>query len=339
MKHLRYLLLAALVAMPLTACDEDTAIVEDVTIIGRISGTVTVDGAGMSGVSVTLVGPTSQAVTTGSGGTFTFSSVEAGIYGVSISTSNTEVTFAESAKTATITTQGQTATVDFAGAYIRTGSIQGVVLAGTTGVVGVTATLTGGPESLAGSTAVVATSTVGGAFSYSGLRKGTYTVTLSNVPTNVMIADLANDVTIGEPGGSATTAFAGDLLENAMISGVVLADGEALGQVTVTLSGAATAETITNAAGEYAFMNLLPGSYTVTISGYDADVAFSRTTYTSDLNYGDHWVLNFGGEGNTADVAIERITNLAGASVDRNNVLGRIIVTWEWTRATRTFLA
>jgi len=72
MKHLRYFLLAALVALPLTACDEDKNPVEEVVIVGTVTGTVSADGSGLSGVAVALVGAVDQSATTGAGGTYTF---------------------------------------------------------------------------------------------------------------------------------------------------------------------------------------------------------------------------------------------------------------------------
>ena len=130
MKHLRYLLLAALVALPLTACDEDDDPIVEVTIYGTVSGTVAAEGTGLSGVSVTLVGQASQSATTGAGGTFTFTNVEAGSYGISIDAStHTDVSFSQTSKTTTIATSGETVSVDFSGSYIRTATITGVVTA------------------------------------------------------------------------------------------------------------------------------------------------------------------------------------------------------------------
>ena len=88
MKHLRYLLMAALVAMPLVACDEDddgtTTPTTPVVVTGTVSGTVSIEGTGVAGVSVSLVGATSQTATTGSGGGYSFANVDAGSYGVAI---------------------------------------------------------------------------------------------------------------------------------------------------------------------------------------------------------------------------------------------------------------
>ena len=53
-KRFRFLALAALVLLPLAACDDgdDVVVPDDVT--GSISGTVTIDATGAAGITVTL---------------------------------------------------------------------------------------------------------------------------------------------------------------------------------------------------------------------------------------------------------------------------------------------
>lgn len=194
MKHLRYLLMAALVAMPLTACDEDNdPVVPDpvVTITGTVSGTVSIEGVGVAGVSVSLVGATSQTATTGSGGGYSFANVEAGSYGVAISGTPSDATFATSSATTSITTQGQTVTVDFSGNYIRTSSIAGQVMAEGMGIAGVAVTATG-PEG-----AKSAVTDNAGNYSFSGLRAGDYTIAISNVPAAYTFTTTTQTVTVG----------------------------------------------------------------------------------------------------------------------------------------------
>ncbi|MFC1791520.1 collagen binding domain-containing protein, partial [Gemmatimonadota bacterium] len=324
MKHLRYLLMAALVAMPLTACDEDDGGTTAVVVTGTIAGTVSAEGQGLSGVSVTLVGASTQSATTGANGTYTFANVEAGSYGVAIDDSAyPEVAFGQTSKSTTITVQGDAPLVDFAGTFIRTASVQGLVIAGQSGVAGVTATLTGGPDSVTKNDQT----NPGGEFSFTGLRAGTYTVVITQIPANYLFATTNNSVTISGVGETATTAFTGTELLPAKIMGVVLADGQPLGQVDVDLTGDATADALTDAAGAYVFDDLEPGTYTVTISGYDQDrYFFASPAQTVTVDYGDERVLNFGGDGNTASVSIERITNAAGVSVNRAAVAGMVIV-------------
>ena len=80
-------------------------------------------------MSVTLVGATSQSATTGAGGAYSFTGVEAGSYGVAISDFPADVSFSTVSKTTSITSQGQVATVDFSGSYIRTATVSGNVMA------------------------------------------------------------------------------------------------------------------------------------------------------------------------------------------------------------------
>ncbi len=206
MKHLRYLLMLALVAMPLTACDEDDdddgQIIEPTPAVGTVSGTVSVEGAGIAGVSVNLVGATSQSATTGSGGTYSFTGVEEGSYGVTIADFASDVSFSTTSKTTAITQDGQTVTVDFSGSYIRTSTIAGSVTVGGMGLAGVSVTATG-PEG-----ASSAVSDNAGNFSLSGLRAGDYTVAISDVPAAYSFATTSFNITLGT-GEAKTATFVG----------------------------------------------------------------------------------------------------------------------------------
>jgi len=194
MKHLRYLLMAALVAMPLTACDEDANTPVDVTpvlITGTVSGTVSIEGTGVAGVSVSLVGATAQTATTASGGGYSFTGVTAGSYGVAISGVPSGAIFATTSATTSVTTQGQTVTVDFSGQYIRTSSIGGQVMAGGMGIAGVSVTATGSEG------AKSAVTDNAGSYNFSGLRAGNYTVALSNIPAAYTFATATQTITVG----------------------------------------------------------------------------------------------------------------------------------------------
>ena len=324
MKHLKYLLMLALVAMPLTACDEDDDDeVVDVPVVGTVAGTVSAEGSGLAGVSVTLSGAQTLSATTDASGAYSFTNVEAGSYGVSIDASNhSDVTFPQTAKSTAITTQGQTATVDFSGSYIRTASITGTVIAGSQAVAGVTVTVTGGPDSVTKTD----DTDLGGDFSISGLRGGDYTITLSDVPANFNFAQMAKDITV-ETGGQGSATFVGTELEEAVIMGSVLAGGSGVGGVTVTLSGGASATETTNANGEFTFDELDPGSYTVTISGWDEEkYEFDVTELSADVDYGDVEELVFSGNIiSLAKISINAITT-GGGPINLGNVFGQIEV-------------
>ena len=129
-------------------CDDDTAVSPvapptPAPIFGTVSGTVSVEGSGLAGVSVNLAGAASQSASTGSSGGYSFDNVPAGTHSVQISGAPDEVTFASTTTVVTIATSGQTAAADFSGTYIRTSTIAtGSVTAGDEGVVA-TVTATG----------------------------------------------------------------------------------------------------------------------------------------------------------------------------------------------------
>ena len=173
-KQFRLLAMAALLVLPLAACDEgdDTPLAPTVT--GSVTGTVTVDGTGQAGVTVTL--SNGKTATTSATGQFTISDVPAGAYTATITGYPTDVSFPATTQAAVIATSGQVVVVNFPGSRIRTSSIQGsVTTTGGVGLTGVTVTLSG-TESRTATTAA-------GQYAITGLRAGTYTVAITTVPT------------------------------------------------------------------------------------------------------------------------------------------------------------
>ena len=291
MKHLRYLLMAALVAMPLMACDEDSDPVVEVTIYGTVTGTVSAEGTGLSGVGVTLVGSTSLSSTTGAGGTYTFTNVEAGGYGVSIDAStHSDVSFSQTSRTTTIATSGETVTVDFGGSYIRTATITGVVSASGAPLGGIAVTVTGGGDNATNNSVTNA----GGEYFATGLRAGAYTVSFT-APADVTFATTSAAVTVAT-GETKTAHFPGAAVQLATISGAVTVDNVGTAGITVTLGGAAVAATETGPGGAYTFTNLTPGAYTVTVTA-PANVTFGTSVKPITVGEGDNGVVNFAGEG------------------------------------------
>ena len=194
-------------------CDDDETVtpvapVVPAPIFGTVSGTVSVEGSGLVGVSVNLVGAASQSASTGSSGGYSFGNVSAGTHSVQISGAPVEVAFVSTTTVVTITTSGQTVTADFSGNYIRTSSITGSVTAGGEGVVA-TVTATGGGM-LMSEQAVVGSSDTDGNFELTGLRAGTFHVTISDFG-DIEFPVTTRDVTVGV-GLSANVSFdaAGD---------------------------------------------------------------------------------------------------------------------------------
>ena len=272
MNRLKLLATATLMALTFTACDEgQPPIVEpppEPAAVGTISGTVTIEGTAASGITATL--SSGATTTTGSGGSFAFSGVEEGTYTVTISGFPEDATFAQVTQSATIATDGQNVQLNFAGEYIRSSAVVGNVVAadammsGGDGqpetLVGVTVTL--GGEHAMGETMETAED---GGFAFTGLRAGTYTVTISDFPEDVSFetVSLEIEVEVGEVGSA---DFTGHFIRTSAVEGQVVIEGEGLPGITVTLSGGPADESytaMTDADGMYRFEELRPGDYTV----------------------------------------------------------------------------
>ncbi len=332
MKHLRYFLMAALVAMPLTACDEDSDPVVETIEYGTVTGTVSAEGTGLSGVGVTLIGPTSLSASTGAGGTYTFTNVEAGSYGVAIdASSQTDVSFSQTSKATSIANEGDQVTVDFSGSYIRTATITGTVTADGAPLGGVAVAVTGGPDNFTNNSVTNA----GGEYFATGLRAGTYTVTITG-PDGVTFNTTSAPVTVAT-GETKTAHFPGDAIQMATIAGAVTVDNVGTAGVAVALSNTAGAVAATESGvnGAYIFMNVTPGSYTVTIT-QPAETTFDVLAKDVTVAEGDAGVINFAGAGpvEPATLSIQSIT-VGGAPIVLTNVAGQIEVTLNLTRGDR----
>ncbi len=160
---------------------------------GTISGTITSDGVPLSGVEVIIDGWTGANATTGALGQYSFAQIPLGDYTITLQTYPGDVGFPMTQTLAALSSDGQTAVVDFAGAYVRTASISGQVTLGGTGLAGVDVTSIGPDQTLA------STTDLDGNYAFPGLRAGAYTVTMAQPSTfyfPVMSYDTA--VAVGE---------------------------------------------------------------------------------------------------------------------------------------------
>jgi hypothetical protein len=256
--------------------------------------------------------------------------VEAGSYGITISSTPSDVSFPVTSKTTTITTSGETKTVDFTeGEFIRTAAITGTVTSDGAPLAGIAVVVTGGPDAISNSSVTNA----GGEYFATGLRAGTYTVTITPPASGVDFASTSATVTVAT-GETKTAQFPGDAIEMATISGAVTVDNNGQAGVAVVLSnaGGTVAETETGPGGAYSFMDLTPGEYTVTITA-PADVTFTTLTKDVTVAEGANGVVNFAG--NSPDVpATISIQSLmqGGAPIVLTNVMGQVEVTVNVTR-------
>jgi hypothetical protein len=98
-------------------CDQGTSIVAP-EVTGTISGTVTIDGVGAAGVTVSM--STGVTATTGATGQYSFTNVQAGAFTVTISGYPADVSFPTTTNAVVLATSGQVITLNFPGTRAST---------------------------------------------------------------------------------------------------------------------------------------------------------------------------------------------------------------------------
>ncbi len=291
MKSLKYLALATLVAFAACSSDGGTTPAPET---GSITGVVTIEGTGASGVTVSL--SSGATATTDGSGAYSFADVPAGAYTVSISGYPSDATFSTSAKAAVISSSGQVVSVNFDGSFIRTSAIVGSVMtADGTGMSGVTVSISG-----QGASSSKTTGSNGQTDPFTGLRAGSYTVTISGYDaTNYTFAETSKTVTLNT-GDLQIVSFEGTPKTTASIVGSLFLDVAtpangvfdtnletklAVANVPIFLEGSVndTMTVLTDANGDYSFPNLTAGSYRVTYKGTPADLP-SAVSFSGDAS-------------------------------------------------------
>ncbi len=153
--------------------------------------------------------------------------------------------------------------------------------------------LSGVTLTLGGAASGTVTSYAGGNYSFANLANGTYTVTpslagYSFTPTSITVT-VNNGNAIGR--NFTATPLSGGTYS---ISGTVTTSGgSALSGVTMVLTGASSGSATTDANGNYTFIGLANGTYTVTpsLTGY----TFSPTSATVTVSGGNVGGVNFTG--------------------------------------------
>ena len=288
----------------LASCDDDDPVAPPppppappAPIVGTVSGTVSVEGSGLEGVTVNLLGAASQSKSTGSSGGYSFADVPAGTHSVQISGAPAEVAFPSMAMVVTIATSGQTATADFSGDYIRTWEISGTVV--TAGGEGVVATVTAtGKGMLMDEQPVVRISNTDGDFVVPGLRAGDYTVTISQFGDHEFAVS-SRTVTVVAGESTSVTFVAGPEPEGTTgsITGqVVTAAGDGI-VATVTAVGTGedgvTQTGVSDTEGDYELPGVEAGDYRVTISEFSDDHEFAVSSRTVTVVAGESASVTF----------------------------------------------
>lgn len=278
MTKLRGALAILCLALLFTACDEG-----DRAISGTITGIVSAEGSGLTGVTVGL--STGQTTTTDGAGGFSFQNLPSGNYVVEISGfDGAGAQFTSTTRTAVVNESGQTITVDFSGSFIRTSILTGTVTVSDVGALeNVTATVSGIDSKST-------TTDAEGRYTLGGLRTGTHTITISGFDANLyQFTPNPTQATVAV-GATEVVSFAGTVIRSARVTGALFLDENAkndafdgreaenlleVAGITLTLQGPGVEDnqsTTTDSTGSFEFDSLVAGSYVLAVDTSDADI-------------------------------------------------------------------
>jgi hypothetical protein len=206
--HLCRPIVFAAAALVAAACDEGPTAVP----AGDVTVRVVVEGQGLQGVSVELSGEGSpRSAVTGSGGEVDLGDIPAGLYTVRIENPDPDLYAFLSATQSLSVIEDRSVTATFEGSIVRESSIAGAVLVGGAPLEGAEVRLTG-PEGER-----TAPSDASGAFGFTQLRRGTYTVSLTNPDPNAYeFAAASSEVQVARA-QAATLDFIGEELPPVLV--------------------------------------------------------------------------------------------------------------------------
>ncbi len=257
-----------------------------------VRGSVTVEGAGLSGVAVRLSGMSDAQATTDANGQYSFTGLRAGRYAVEISGFDSdEVGFSSTSGSADLGV-GDTEVVSFDGTYLRTAGIRGQVSVEGAGLAGVTVSLSGEGDDR------TATTDAGGQYAFSKLRAGDYSVAVSGYDMDAIGFDATSQSVTVALGETANVRFDGAYLRTSGVVGQVSVAGMGISGVAVTLASADmdSMTDTTDASGFYSFSALAAGDYTVSITVASEAYVFSTTSMDVTLADDESMTVNFRGE-------------------------------------------
>ncbi len=257
-----------------------------------VRGSVTVEGDGLSGVTVRLSGMSDAQATTDASGQYSFTGLRAGRYAVEISGFDSdEVGFSSTSGSADLGV-GDTEVVSFDGTYLRTAGIRGQVSVEGAGLAGVTVSLSGEGDDR------TATTDAGGQYAFSKLRAGDYSVAVSGYDMDAIGFDATSQSVTVALGETANVRFDGAYLRTSGVVGQVSVAGMGISGVAVTLASADmdSMTDTTDASGFYSFSALAAGDYTVSIMVASEAYVFSTTSMDVTLADDESATVNFRGE-------------------------------------------
>jgi len=277
---------ATLLAVPLIqACGEGTT---PPPPTGSFAGKVMIEGEGIDGVNVAL--SSGETATTAGGGAYRFDDIEEGTYTITISGYPEDASFASASASATLRDDGQLVTVDFSGKWVRTAALLGSVTVEGNPIVGIMVKIAGMSESetLTGS---------GGQYSFTGLRKGDYTVQISEYDDeDIGFSSTVEPVEL-DVGQSMVKNFEGTYVRASSILVEVKIEGNGIEDVEVSIQGKGeTHGDDTQGNGSVLFEDLRKGEYVIVITNPDPDeYEFEETSQRVEVAYDDMENVQFSG--------------------------------------------
>ncbi|MGC2793283.1 MAG: carboxypeptidase regulatory-like domain-containing protein, partial [Candidatus Sulfotelmatobacter sp.] len=233
-----------------------------------------------SGATVTLGGAGSATTTANSSGTYSFTGLANGSY--TVAASKTGFTFSPSSLQVTINGANVTdGNFVVSAAPPNTFSISGTISPAASG--------SGVAVTLGGAASATTTANSSGAYSFSGLANGSYTITASKSGFTFSPSTLPVTVSGANVTGENFTASALPPTTYS-ISGTISTAANGSG-ATVTLSGAASATATANSSGSYSFTGLANGSYVV--SARKSGFSFSPSSLQSTVSGANVTGVNF----------------------------------------------
>jgi hypothetical protein len=222
-----------------------------------ITGTITRDGSGLQGVSVTASGGHSQSVTTNSNGIYTLTNVVYGSTGITITPSLTGHSFSPSSRSVSGPVTSNVTGENFTAAFL-TYTITGTITRDGSGLQGVTVTASGGHSQ------TVSTNS-SGVYTLTNVVYGTTNITITPSLTGHSFSPSSRSVS-----GPVTSNVTGQNFTAALltytITGTITRDGSGLQGVTVTASGGHSQSVTTNSNGVYTLSNVVYGTTNITIT-------------------------------------------------------------------------